>query len=1365
MEKFSDVKTFRSYRMNLDATEENMAPGETREVYNMLEENNDGKITNMKGFVSVMSLPINSSFTMPSGQFKCIGTTRDIEGNSIIYFLCSIDGDDYHSILEMNTDTKALTWILKSEPLLNFQPGYKVKANVIEGLLYWTDGYFSSFLQNRFNPPRKINIAKAKAYTAAYPNRWQFTQVGEAYALTGYKEFQGLKYTAYVGSVKLPFAYNDHIVTWAMDKSTPEYRNKNISGYCTDKYFEVVQGTKRIIITDRPWVEDTDNSITISGYILPYSPGMYFGIDWQVMDVIKWKPQSAPGVSYATDLTQPINRLQNKLFQFCYRWVFDDHEKSVCSPVSDIPLPTKSELVTGIYDSVLCDNYISVWVDTGPMEVESIEILVREGNVGSWKIVHIKQKYDEVKNCILSNDIFNSYEFYNNELGENVDQADINRLYDVVPIIANNQDIIEKNRIIYANYKEGFDNIDVDVNLSSIQIEKEFMSGYKITFTKFTYPNIPPVGFSGNYIYSRGVKWFYNYVGTTFTRFFAGVRIDFRNVPLIPYSTYSFTVSTDNYYSYIKTPAEELEDWWDYPEINKNDFVGGTAIVTLGENPVLGDLLNGICQALRNLGSIGNMSVIACTGSNSFFNFENHIWFPWEDQVHGHELFNSEIFVLVGGGNGNATINLDKFTVTLGILNNLTTKCTTFKSGETKEFGIEYCDRAGRCTFINSNESCKIYIPSQIETIPAHKIYQNIIQWEINHLPPPEAEYYRWVMRKRISVPYYIQCPVYNISKSSTEGTVLTFIYISVFKNFTTTKKFFNKFNVAKYEWEPGDRLRFLLISSKGPNGEDIYQTFEDNLDFEIISVEVPSGTSTYLYDDDGDPILDADGNKLKDSAQSKLVIPYFDFTAYGITEDTLLTNTVIVEIYRIGKHVDSDVYYELSESFPILNPHSAKRLHSGGTTEVIAGWDRNQSDLLSARGTFDKGDAYMINRLMQNELFSACFPCESMSFSDWYNSDDLSIGLPNIENRNAYFQLYISNLRYGGCLIQDTRINDMSKFIGSDFISLADKYGAISHIEEVGYTLKILQKSKPSSLYIGRAGVTQPSADSKEILSSTKDVLGTLIVHDSDYGTVHPGSVVKNENRYYFFDFYAQAICRDAGNGIQDISEIYGIKSFLREKCELFGASDNVDVVAGFDQSNNIVFFSFIDLTTAANSFTIGFRDSGGRNEDGFTGFYQFVPDMYGTSKQVITSFKNNVLWLHNSNSVGRCNFYGTQFKYWFTIVTNKLPLAIKRYLGILVSSSKQLSSPDAGDIAIAETWNNPGGMKSLLKRGAFTSVQGKWVANFGKNMTTHQAIPVLWDLIDGDDLTGQSMSVRLEGEETVEHKVLSVEIQGVLS
>ena len=1342
--------------MNLDDDSRFLKENEHREIWNSMISVGEGSIGRLNkhiGTTNVFTLPINSGFALPTGTFTCIGTCDDIETGSIIYAICDKTTTN-HGFFRMFIEGYRLEWILKSQPYLNFKEDYPVSMDVINGLLYFTDGYFTSFLNNDFNPERKINIEKAVKFTDKYSTRWEYIFVGEGNYVTHLSAYTNK--VVFMSHSSHGYSVGDRVVSWCPEGEFTECRYKPFTALANVLY-TYSQGGYYYIVTDLVWnpiIYGQHTGAVLpqimskSGYMISYETDMYFGIDWQVLDVIKWKPQNEPSASYSTDLTRKINRLQNKLFQFNYRWIFDDNEKSVCSPISKLPIPDTTEMINGAFDpDIISDNVINVWANTGSMEVKTIEIFAREGNIGVWKLVKRINKFDENGNPLIGyglNDINVLFEFYNDEVAIGTDQVDIRRPYDFVPIVAKQQKIIEKNRLLYSNYKEGFNHVDVDVTLSTHQIERSLDYGMAITLT-------PTV---------RNVRWYKNSPNLYYQDFTCLI-LHMENVPIIVNKTYKFDISAPTYQLHQGVPGN-----WQYPPENNDDWIVASAIVSLDAGESLKDLMNKICLALRSYGTNIDYSALACTGSH-YKSYNNHLWDSWEGQSTNNIIYEDEIGIVFGQiGTGNLDISKVKISF---YLQDQTVKYRSFKSGEMVEVGIEYCERGGRNTFVNEKEGCSIYIPHQSE-FPTHQIYQNIIKWEISHIPPPEALCYRWVMRKRVSLPYYIQCPLYNIGLSEIEGSVSgSFLALSVIKNFLVTKEHYNKFNIKSYVWQRGDRVRFLFKGQTDTNGIETFYSFTDSLDFEIISIETPldtpGGGGTYQKNDLGDYILDQAGNKIKDPEQTRLIIPYFNYIGFGISSDSPYSEKIIIEIYRPGKRIESDTYYQLSPSIPILYPHTAQRTHSFGDAGSVVGWDRDQTSSLSARGTIETGDCYLIPRLMENDAFSVVFPCESMSYSDWYDSDDLCIGLENIENKNTQCQDFVSNLRYSGILIQDTLINELSKFIGSDFFSLPDKYGSINHIEEVGFTLKILQTSKPSSIYIGRAGVTQPSAESKEILSSTKDVLGTLIIPESGYGTSHPTSVCKFERQLYFYDIYSGDILRDSGNGIQSLSKDYKIDAFIKAKSILFLQSgvENVKVTSCYDHKNNVMFMTFIDSITPANSFTIGFRNSTRQEEEGFISFYQFKPDFYGVLKQTMTAFYNETLWIHNLGDV--CNFYGTKYIASVKIVSNKEPIIVKRFLTIAQSGTKVWDSPTEGDITIPITDTYQRGAMSLLKAGRYVKREGKFVSDFMKNMVTSSIIPKVSELITGDDLRGQVLEMTLYNNDDGVVELFAIEINAVES
>jgi hypothetical protein len=129
------------------------------------ETGNLGAVSNAKGTEEV-------SFTLPTGDNKCIGSFNDDKNNRVIFFIYNSTG--LHSIYEYNVRANNVSLIMESSAL-NFDWQYRINDIdlVDDNLLYWTDGY---------NPPRKLNIKKMQG---SYLN-----QGGVGYSSVAFKRFK-----------------------------------------------------------------------------------------------------------------------------------------------------------------------------------------------------------------------------------------------------------------------------------------------------------------------------------------------------------------------------------------------------------------------------------------------------------------------------------------------------------------------------------------------------------------------------------------------------------------------------------------------------------------------------------------------------------------------------------------------------------------------------------------------------------------------------------------------------------------------------------------------------------------------------------------------------------------------------------------------------------------------------------------------------------------------------------------------------------------------------------------------------------------------------------------------------------------------
>ncbi|MFA5715606.1 MAG: hypothetical protein WC998_07695, partial [Candidatus Paceibacterota bacterium] len=1196
--------------MNLDDDSRFLKENEHREIWNSMISVGEGSIGRLNkhiGTTNAFTLPINSGFTLPTGDFTCIGAEEDTKDNAIIYMLCDTSSSHNHSIMRMFIDNYRLEWILKSEPLLNFQPDYLIISIWRLGdLLGWTDNYEGTPFVD-YNPPREINIVKALGYTNYYnPNKL--------------------------------------------------YKTGEYAGYNGKVYRYIYPTTPTVGILPIPSI-----------YWELADVGIYSALTLQILDRIKHPPAYAPTVTFGTDTNFDGNNLRKHLFQFYYRYIYCDNEKSVFSPISSIAVPTNTELTNGDYADYNADNVLYVNINTGTTEVVKIEIAVRDGNNGIFKIIKCIYKFDENGVRLINDSIGYSYSFYNTEVGLSINVDDVSRIFDAVPQISANEKLIEKNRIIDGDYIEGYDNVILDVDLTpgSVNIDS---SQPKSNFN-FSADNYPPVLNLDYPMYPKSIYFSYGvYTGNPppagsyiSPGAYGCVVCDFANVPIVSGETYILTVEIEAFYTNAGDP-----NVMPYPSENVNDKIIGTAVVVGG---VLEEMLNQICDQLRSDTIDTGFSVIAFV-ADPYLGYTNNVWGNWTIQGINNDPYHqltktSELGIVVSFFSLNSTYLTSNVKINLRTIKQ-SYNYPSLKTGSYQQYGIVYYDRALRCGAVN--EINKVFIPFQYgNNYPEFK--RSYLKWEINHQPPMFAKYFKFVYAKNTSISYWEQCPVVSIvNEDDLDDYVGNYLGIEILSNFTETSGSFGNSNIKAYVWERGDRVRFMYQATiLGTTTH--YYPFVEYLDFEILGVSYPIDTGsgdTYLKDDLNNYIFDEKGNKIKDPALTRLIIPSFNYQMYEINPTYFSTKQTIVEIYRPLKNVENPIYFETSREYAVINPHTATRYHSGGldTDSVSTSWQRNQTSSKSARGIIWDGDCYIMPRYMINRLFGSVFLCENSSFSDYYDSKSISIGRIQIPINNARRTQYISNLLYSGMYIENTLTNELSKVRSSDKVELAEKYGEITSIEEVGYTLKVLQRHKPTSLYIGREGLKQASLSGQDVVASKDAVLSKASEFESDYGTSHPGSVCKFERQLYFYDIYSGDILRDAGNGIQSLSKDYKIDAFIKAKSILFLQSgvDNVKVTSCYDHKNNVMFMTFIDSITPGNSFTIGFRNSQRQEEEGFISFYQFKPDFYGVLKQCMTAFKNEVLWIHNLGDT--CNFYGTKYIASVKIVSNKEPITVKRFL-----------------------------------------------------------------------------------------------------
>jgi len=216
----------------------------------------------------------------------------------------------------------------------------------------------------------------------------------------------------------------------------------------------------------------------------------YPSITLQTLDAIKW-PMEPPRVEYITDPTRNDNKLRKKLFKFVIQPIYENNEPGVWSMYSSLELPTESELVTGTNFMYLNnDNGIRITFNTGPSIIRKFNVAVQQFDQTTFNAepqFGIFLELDKETDAIADNVTY-SFNYYGNVATKPIPNIFFN--YDRLPITANCQEYLPTNQLVYANFREGYDKIELDVQLGYNLTEIENNPHGALSFNCF-YPSSP----------------------------------------------------------------------------------------------------------------------------------------------------------------------------------------------------------------------------------------------------------------------------------------------------------------------------------------------------------------------------------------------------------------------------------------------------------------------------------------------------------------------------------------------------------------------------------------------------------------------------------------------------------------------------------------------------------------------------------------------------------------------------------------------------------------------------------------------------------------------------------------------------------
>lgn len=652
-----------------------------------------------------------------------------------------------------------------------------------------------------------------------------------------------------------------------------------------------------------------------------------FGSNWleEYLDVAKAPPSIPIQCAYENDGSALVNNLRKKLFIPKYRFVYGDNLKSVWSAWGLMPIP--NDYINPQVDTDPTKNCrIGCVIQTGGSDVKKIEVAFTQqsetgesaGNV--WADFFSVIVLDKAELSIPDNDVY-IYRFYNNEAYVIIDPKESVLPFDYIPNIANTQELLNGNVIVYGGITEGYDpvvpivtvgasnELPTAINTSSVlSVTQNGLSGFSTGNI-----HIVILGITRQQdIYSFNV----DVLGTVFTITYTAVLNDTPALILAGLST----SATGQGFTQVSINANEL-------------------VISRVNQVLLKSRLQGVPTTITGtftLDHTTNNIVFSGIQYINFFKKGTLFYIAPVANAANTRLFTTKLAAVVSS---TLIINVDNVpvsettgAVTLTFVPDVNISIPAYDWGMKENLGLVYFDEKGKTdgviTSINFNATTFFSPTTNLNEILYTVPYYTL---SISHRPPDWAKYYHVVRTNNLTKLKYL----YFMSDRTFKDDKYGYISLESLQIYKEN----NPRSIIGYDFSPGDRIRFYFVFNEDSTpGSPIFDR-----DYEI-------------YDHIINPQING---KVKIGQFVRIVLPtvssFFDFGDFKSSKWYYYQ----IELYTPAKSAGTnlDVYNEFVQRFEIINPGTGNRCHQG----MI----QNQtSDLVTpATFQFDKGDAYFRNR------------------------------------------------------------------------------------------------------------------------------------------------------------------------------------------------------------------------------------------------------------------------------------------------------------------------------------------------------------------------------------------------------------------
>lgn len=1043
--------------------------------------------------------------------------------------------------------------------------------------------------------------------------------------------------------------------------------------------------------------------------------GLYTPVTRDILDVAKMPPLSPPSNVYGNDTTHAANDLRNKLFRFKYRYIYDDFQKSTCSPIGGIPLPFNvlDDTYTGV---VTNNNVIALSLNSGGKEVKKIELLMSFVNrTNDWSDFALVDTIDKslfsLKQTNFSYEIAVIYTIVTITFTGIVTTGTVVNIY---------LTLLPSTQVLAGTYTAiaGDDIADVVAGLAlsiiAIGIDpapQVFANGLNIEFVTATY--------------SFNRVDIINAVTDTDNIFFPYLFYNDSTYPLIdpnesillfdlvPFKANAQELANGNVLTYWGITEGYNKDLVPNVVLAVNTIAAGSGISTgtlTGNSVLLGVSPFGNTQyqtGFSGIGVTGTIITIKLRLVNPPFTVITVATYTITALGGATASQVAQAMVNSMGSIGIATVydtNIpfgdfkylfstsvyvyDSLTITFPVSSAAKNSIATFPFSTSRSIGIAYFDQNGKTNGILYDS--KLAFPAYNEN-GSFQVLLPYINAKIYHVPPVWAYSYQWLLTHESTIfLYWI-----------TIGVVFDadYVYFNVTNLSINAKKYPTTAAVISWAFQDGDRLRLIRNNATNVVMGAVYDTEMIGI---LTNPDIGSNPTVGIF------------------VKVKKTTP---FIAANIT-----ATEYVIQMYRPTQHTSSgsnEVYYEFGEEYRIGDPTLSTRYHIGQVSNqgILTG--------IPAEFNFYNGDAYFRQRTCA--LSEVTAPLEKninvqdRNFVDTYISAVNSIdGRPNIIDENIRESYYSAMVRFGQAYQPNTNINGLNRFYPLNFDEYDISFGDIIRVKSRDRYIRVFQKFKVGTVPIFNQ--ISKNADGTQLLVVTDKLLNPIQYYAGEYGI---GEQAESLATFNFADYFTTnikgTVCRLSNDGLNPISVMYKINSWASEKLPM--RTGAYKVYGAFDQRLNNYIFA-LEATNTDPAATLIFDEE----TKSFDSFISMHPEMMVTLGVLLVCFKDGQLWTNDSSQYN--NFFGVQYDSSITPVFNQGTANVKSFMALEVKSNVVMDCPEI-ETSLISYGSTP--QQSNLVYSDFKLLEGKWCSPLLRDSNSIGGINA------GDQLKGDWIKIKL--------------------